>query len=164
MSATNTTGVPGLLFAATEGGVVLANAHGCGVLEDPLLASYWPDAVEGLTGHRLDLPTLEPGAELATVPAFRESRIGTAHVVIRLHAVAGPDGITVMAGGSLFGFLGMLLALPVAAVANVLLRYAHERYTHSRLYAGEHPQIVLDAFVGEPDALPRAPDGAPPPA
>jgi hypothetical protein len=31
----------------------------------------------------------------------------------------------------------MLLALPVAAVANVLLRYAHERYLHSRLYAGQ---------------------------
>ncbi|ODU46523.1 MAG: AI-2E family transporter, partial [Lysobacteraceae bacterium SCN 69-48] len=37
----------------------------------------------------------------------------------------------VMAGGTLFGFLGMLLALPVAAVANVLLRYAQDRYRHS---------------------------------
>ena len=45
----------------------------------------------------------------------------------------------VMAGGTLFGFLGMLLALPVAAVANVLLRYAQERYRHSRLYAGDTP-------------------------
>ncbi len=50
----------------------------------------------------------------------------------------------VLAGGQLFGFLGMLLALPVAAVANVLLRYAQERYTHSRLYAGDAPAIVLD--------------------
>ena len=49
----------------------------------------------------------------------------------------------VMAGGTLFGFLGMLLALPVAAVANVLLRYAQDRYRHSRLYAGEAPVIVL---------------------
>ena len=49
----------------------------------------------------------------------------------------------VMAGGTLFGFLGMLLALPVAAVGNVLLRYAHTRYTHSRLYAGEPPAILL---------------------
>ena len=48
---------------------------------------------------------------------------------------------SVMAGGTLFGFLGMLLALPVAAVANVLLRYAHERYTQSRLYAGERPAV-----------------------
>lgn len=54
----------------------------------------------------------------------------------------------VMAGGTLFGFLGMLLALPVAAVANVLLRYAQDRYRHSRLYAGDGPVIVLDANAG----------------
>jgi predicted PurR-regulated permease PerM len=52
----------------------------------------------------------------------------------------------------LFGFLGMLLALPVAAVANVLLRYAHERYTHSRLYAGDRAPILLDEFVEPPPA------------
>lgn len=56
----------------------------------------------------------------------------------------------VLAGGTLFGFLGMLLALPVAAVTNVLLRYAQERYTASRLYAGESPTIVLDAQVPLP--------------
>lgn len=60
---------------------------------------------------------------------------------IGLHPVAVI--FAVLAGGQLFGFLGMLLALPVAAVANVLLRYAEERYTHSRLYAGEHPAIVM---------------------
>jgi predicted PurR-regulated permease PerM len=64
---------------------------------------------------------------------------------IGLHPVAVIFAI--MAGGQLFGFLGVLLALPVAAVANVLLRYAHERYTHSRLYAGERPAILLDEFV-----------------
>jgi predicted PurR-regulated permease PerM len=50
----------------------------------------------------------------------------------------------VMAGGTLFGFLGMLLALPVAAVVNVLLRYAQDRYRKSRLYAGDTPAILLD--------------------
>lgn len=60
----------------------------------------------------------------------------------------------VLAGGQLFGFLGMLLALPVAAVVNVMLRYAHERYTHSRLYAGTRPEIVLDAYVDAPEAEP----------
>jgi predicted PurR-regulated permease PerM len=58
----------------------------------------------------------------------------------------------VLAGGQLFGFLGMLLALPVAAVVNVMLRYAHERYTQSRLYAGARPEIVLDAYVDAPEA------------
>jgi predicted PurR-regulated permease PerM len=50
----------------------------------------------------------------------------------------------VLAGGQLFGFLGMLVALPVAAIANVLLRYAHARYTHSRLYAGEGRTVIVD--------------------
>ncbi len=51
---------------------------------------------------------------------------------------------SVLAGGQLFGFLGMLLALPVAAVTNVLLRYAQERYRASRLYGAEEPVIVLE--------------------
>ena len=64
---------------------------------------------------------------------------------IGLHPVAVI--FAVLSGGQLFGFLGMLLALPVAAIANVLLRYAHERYTHSRLYAGDRAPILLDDFV-----------------
>lgn len=64
---------------------------------------------------------------------------------IGLHPVAVI--FAVLAGGQLFGFLGMLLALPVAAVANVLLRYAQDRYRHSRLYAGGHPDIVLEGYV-----------------
>ncbi|HEY0662178.1 MAG TPA: AI-2E family transporter [Lysobacter sp.] len=68
---------------------------------------------------------------------------------IGLHPVAVI--FAVLAGGQLFGFLGMLLALPVAAVANVLLRFAQERYTHSRLYAGEHPpsMILTDTSLAE---------------
>ncbi|MBF0219660.1 MAG: AI-2E family transporter [Gammaproteobacteria bacterium] len=51
----------------------------------------------------------------------------------------------IMAGGQLFGFFGVLLALPVAAVAMVLLRYAHQRYRDSTLYvtaavASEQPE------------------------
>lgn len=46
----------------------------------------------------------------------------------------------VLAGGQLFGFIGVLLALPVAAVAMVLLRYAHEQYRHSDLYTDDSPE------------------------
>ncbi|MEO5963321.1 MAG: AI-2E family transporter [Thermomonas sp.] len=67
----------------------------------------------------------------------------------------------VLAGGQLFGFLGMLLALPIAAVTNVLLRYAHERYTHSRLYAGEKPAILLHDGRGEGTAAGLADDQTP---
>ncbi len=51
---------------------------------------------------------------------------------IGLHPVAVIFAI--MAGGQLFGFLGILLALPVAAVLNVLLKHVHELYKGSRIY------------------------------
>jgi len=54
---------------------------------------------------------------------------------IGLHPVAVI--FAVLAGGKLFGFLGMLVALPVAAVANVLLRFAVDRYRASRAYVGD---------------------------
>ena len=40
----------------------------------------------------------------------------------------------VMAGGSLFGFLGVLVALPVAAIIGVLFRFALAQYMQSRYY------------------------------
>ena len=41
-----------------------------------------------------------------------------------------------MAGGSLFGFTGVLLAVPVASVIGVLVRFAISRYRASILYTG----------------------------
>jgi predicted PurR-regulated permease PerM len=41
-----------------------------------------------------------------------------------------------MAGGALFGFLGLLLAVPMAAAIGVLARYAAERYLASGFYHG----------------------------
>ena len=100
VSAAGTAGVPGLLYATAEGGVVLANAHGAGLLEDPELAAFWPDALAALTGSRLTLERLVGDPPFATVPTFRDSRTDSASVVVRLHAVAGPDGVEVMAGGN----------------------------------------------------------------
>ncbi|MEP6907342.1 MAG: AI-2E family transporter [Pseudoxanthomonas sp.] len=77
---------------------------------------------------------------------------------IGLHPVAVI--FAVLAGGQLFGFLGMLLALPMAAVVNVMLRYAHERYTQSHLYAGDRPTIVLDSHVDKGVVLDVAPRDA----
>jgi predicted PurR-regulated permease PerM len=54
----------------------------------------------------------------------------------------------ILAGGELFGFLGVLLALPVASVAMVVLRYVHERYRASALYgSGRESAIVVSAKV-----------------
>jgi len=54
---------------------------------------------------------------------------------IGLHPVAVI--FAVLAGGQLFGFFGVLLALPVAAVVAVAVRHAHERYLDSPLYDSE---------------------------
>jgi predicted PurR-regulated permease PerM len=51
---------------------------------------------------------------------------------IGLHPVAVIFAI--LAGGQLFGFLGVLLALPVAAVVMVWVRYLHRHYLNSQLY------------------------------
>ena len=51
---------------------------------------------------------------------------------IGLHPVAVIFAI--LAGGQLFGFVGVLLALPIAAVIMVFVRHAHERYKDSDLY------------------------------
>ncbi len=69
---------------------------------------------------------------------------------IGLHPVAVMFAI--LAGGELFGFVGVLLALPLAAVVMVLLRYAYERYTQSEMYqdAGTLAPIVV-AQTGAPN-------------
>jgi predicted PurR-regulated permease PerM len=54
---------------------------------------------------------------------------------IGLHPVAVI--FAVLAGGQLFGFLGILLALPVAAALNVLVKYLHLKYQESGLYGGD---------------------------
>ncbi len=61
-------------------------------------------------------------------PKLVGDRIGL-HPVIVIFAVA--------AGGQLFGFFGILLALPAAAVLSVLIRFAYHRYLK------EHPELVI---------------------
>ncbi len=51
---------------------------------------------------------------------------------IGLHPVAVI--FSVMAGAQLFGFFGMLIALPTAAVIVVLLRHFHQQYINSNFY------------------------------
>ncbi len=64
-------------------------------------------------------------SDLALTPALVGDRIGL-HPVAVLFAV--------LAGGHLFGFFGILLALPVAAVIVVLLRHAQNEYLQSSFY------------------------------
>ena len=62
-------------------------------------------------------------------PKLVGTRIGL-HPVIVIFAVA--------AGGQLFGFFGILLALPAAAVLSVLVRFTYNRYLK------EHPEARVD--------------------
>ncbi len=41
-----------------------------------------------------------------------------------------------MAAGAVFGFVGLLLALPIAVIIGVLVRFGFERYRKSRLFLG----------------------------
>ena len=66
-------------------------------------------------------------------PKLVGDRIGL-HPVMVIFAVA--------AGGQLFGFFGILLALPAAAVISVLVRFAYQRYLVEQPdteVAGENP-------------------------
>ena len=69
---------------------------------------------------------------------------------IGLHPVAVIFAI--MAGGQLFGFVGVLIALPVAAVIMVFLRHVHDGYKSSHLYG---PQALAEQAE---DELPQAQD------
>jgi predicted PurR-regulated permease PerM len=65
-------------------------------------------------------------------PKLVGDRIGL-HPVLIIFAVA--------AGGQLFGFFGILLALPAAAVLSVIVRFAYHHYLK------EHPEILVDDSV-----------------
>lgn len=62
---------------------------------------------------------------------------------VGLHPVAVI--FAVLAGGQLFGFIGILLALPAASVIMVLIRHVHELYKDSQLYSeeSEQPRIMV---------------------
>src|SRR5438874_9860743 len=60
------------------------------------------------------------------------------------------------AGGTLYGFVGILLAVPAAAVIGVLIRFALTRYRASSLYDSREPPII------EPPSL--EPTGREPPS
>ncbi|WP_127753159.1 MULTISPECIES: AI-2E family transporter [unclassified Devosia] len=52
-----------------------------------------------------------------------------------------------LALGALFGFVGLLLAVPMAAIGSVLVRYGVRKYRESALYQGEAGSIDGDADV-----------------
>ncbi len=70
---------------------------------------------------------------MVLTPKLVGDRIGL-HPVMVIFAV--------LAGGQLFGFLGILLALPAASALNVLVRHAQDSYTSSSLYQEEKGEQI----------------------
>ncbi len=77
-------------------------------------------AIVFMSGHILE--------SMILTPLLVGDRIG-------LHPVAVIFAI--LAGGQLFGFIGILLALPIAAITMVLVRHLHQRYLHSKVYVAK---------------------------
>ncbi len=76
-------------------------------------------------------------AAIFAVGQFLEGNIITPRLVgksVGLHPVWLLFALS--AFGTLFGFVGLLVAVPVAAALGVILRFAIGRYTESRLYSG----------------------------
>ena len=61
---------------------------------------------------------------------------------IRLHPVWVI--FAVLAGGTLFGFVGMLIALPAAALIGVIVRFGISQYLDSKIYLGDQESGELD--------------------
>ncbi len=56
-----------------------------------------------------------------------------------------------LAFGALFGFVGLLVAVPAAAAIGVLVRFAMERYLDSDLYYGAQGGLAREHEIGIPD-------------
>jgi predicted PurR-regulated permease PerM len=113
-----------------------------GILLASLTVVLEPDPLWRLVGvfATFTIAQLIEGSILT--PKLVGDRIGL-HPVLVIFAIA--------AGGQLFGFFGILLALPAAAVLSVVVRYAYGTYLE------EHPQEAEElreaaADAGHPDA------------
>ncbi|MCU1502654.1 MAG: hypothetical protein JWM12_2008, partial [Ilumatobacteraceae bacterium] len=94
-------GVPGVVWGAGRGGIGVANAPGTAVAQEREVADVLDAAARHLIGEPLQMQRLtEP--ELATTPIVGQlgPSFDSGQVVLRLHAVAGPDGISVMPGAT----------------------------------------------------------------
>jgi predicted PurR-regulated permease PerM len=51
---------------------------------------------------------------------------------------------SLLAFSYVFGFMGLLLAVPMAAATGVFVRYGLRRYLQSKFYVGTNPLPVTD--------------------
>ena len=107
----------------------------------PYLGFVFGIGLAGLTVILEPNPLLNLAGVVATftIAQLIEGSVLTPKLVgdrIGLHPVMVIFAIS--AGGQLFGFFGILLALPAAAVLSVLVRFAYHRYLK------EHPELLIE--------------------
>ena len=141
-------------------GIVRALARGVGwtgLIGWP--ARVWLLGIGGLFGyHALYFAALQlaPPAEanlinylwpllivLLSAPLAGE-RLGWTHLA---GAALGFAGVALLAFGSLFGFTGLILAVPIAAIIGVLTRFGVGQYRTSPLYTGVMARAPKDPYI-----------------
>ncbi len=104
IAARGSIGVPGLLQAQRTGGVSIANAHGCGVIQSASFRPFVAAAIDRLRPTEQVLPQLaDPAMSLAKVPLVPGSvspGLDSAACVIRLFAVHDGEQVRVLPGGT----------------------------------------------------------------
>ncbi len=106
------------------------------------LTQFWPDFVQiGLIAFIFFVGQVLEGNFLT--PKLLGEKVGL-HPVWVIFAL--------LAGGTLFGFVGVLLALPGAAVAGVLVRFFIDRYLASPIYLGPPGTLSETDDNGDADA------------
>ena len=95
-------GVPGVIWGTARGGIGIANAPGTSVAAEPGVADLLDAISRRTTGQALQLQRLPADAALATTPSIGRDGVvrATSGVVLRLHLVAGPSGVSVMPGAT----------------------------------------------------------------
>jgi predicted PurR-regulated permease PerM len=111
-------------------GVSLAVAAGLFQFQD--IVALWPLIVVFGVGQLLE--------SFVLTPMLVGDKIGL-HPVAVIFAIA--------AFGQLFGFFGILLALPVAAVIVVIIRHVHDSYRRSDLYGATSPREMDNSQCGD---------------
>nr|WP_319388928.1 AI-2E family transporter [uncultured Cohaesibacter sp.] len=102
------------------------------------IVQFWPDPVPiGLTFGVFAIGQFLEGNVLQ--PRLVGERVGL-HPVWLMFAL--------LAFGSLFGFVGMLIAVPAAAAVGVIVRYILNQYIHSPLYRGHGGDLLEDKGEG----------------
>ena len=109
-----------------------------------LVASLIPALVIALFSASPLLALLKIAAVFAVVQVLDSSVIGPRVVgeAVGLHPVWVLLALAVC--GFFFGFVGLLIAVPLAVLVKLLLGYALGRYRASSLFRGERPLVALD--------------------